>query len=171
MIIVLVGYMGSGKSVVGRALASALELPFMDLDDHIKGELQQSISEIFAQKGEIYFRKTEHKYLQKVLKDNAELVLATGGGTPCYSGNMDLILKHTSNVCYLKVSVAELVARLSAEKDHRPVISHVNNAALPEYIAKHLFERNTYYMLAKHTILCDGKSVAKIVQEIKQLLV
>ncbi|MGB5646875.1 MAG: shikimate kinase [Muriicola sp.] len=171
MIIVLVGYMGSGKSVVGQALASALGLPFMDLDDYIENQLQQSISQLFAEKGEIYFRKIEQEYLQKILQDKAQLVLATGGGTPCYSGNMDLILKHTLSVCYLKVSVAELAVRLSAEKNHRPVISHIDDDALPDYIAKHLFERNPFYLQAKYTIVCDGKSVMEIVEEIKQRLV
>jgi shikimate kinase len=171
MIIVLVGYMGSGKSVVGKLLAHSLELPFIDLDEYIEGELQESISNIFNNKGEIYFRKKEHEYLNKVLQDHDHLVLATGGGTPCYSGNMEVLLKQTPYVCYLQVSVQELARRLSMEKQHRPIISHLNDDALPEYIAKHLFERTPFYIKANHTLQCDGKSIEVIVSEIKEKLV
>ena len=171
MIIVLVGYMGSGKSVVGKLLAHSLELPFIDLDEYIEGELQESISNIFNNKGEIYFRKKEHEYLYKVLQDHDHLVLATGGGTPCYSGNMEVLLEQTPYVFYLLVSVPELARRLSMEKQYRPIISHLNDDSLPEYIAKHLFERSPYYMKANYTLLCDGKSIEEIVKEIEDDLV
>ncbi len=171
MIIVLIGYMGSGKSVVGKLLADTLELPFIDLDEYLESELQESISEIFSKKGEIYFRKKEHEYLQKVVHDNESLVLATGGGTPCYSGNMEFLLEKTSLVFYLQVSVPELANRLSKEKQHRPIISHISDETLPEYIAKHLFERNPFYMKANKIILCDGKSIVEVATEIKDHLV
>ena len=171
MVIVLVGYMGSGKSVVGKLLAHSLELPFIDLDEYIESELQKSISQLFTEKGEIFFRKKEHKYLQKVLRDHDHLVLATGGGTPCYSGNMEFLLKQTSNVFYLQVSVLELSRRLSMEKQHRPIISHISDESLPEYIGKHLFERNPFYRRANHTIVCDEKSIEEIVKEIKDDLI
>jgi len=171
MIIVLVGYMGSGKSVVGKLLAHSLGLPFIDLDEYIESELHESISQVFADKGEIYFRKKEHEYLQKVLQEHDHLVLATGGGTPCYSGNMEFLLKNTSNVIYLQVSVPELAGRLSKEKQHRPIISHISDDSLPEYIGKHLFERNPFYMMANHTILCDGKSIEEVVKQIEDALV
>lgn len=171
MIIVLVGYMGSGKSVVGKLLAATLQLPFIDLDEYIESELQASISQVFATNGEIYFRKKEHEYLQKVLQHHNHLVLATGGGTPCYSGNMEFLLEKTSNVFFLYVSVPELVGRLSKEKQHRPIISHLSDEALPEYIAKHLFERNPFYMMANHTIACDGKTIKEIEKEIEEVLV
>ncbi len=171
MIIVLVGYMGSGKSVVGQLLADTLELPFLDLDEYIESELQESISQVFSKKGEIYFRKKEHEYLQKVLLDNDHLVLATGGGTPCYFGNMEFLLKQTPYVFYLQVSVHELSRRLSKEKQHRPIISHLNDDSLPDYIGKHLFERNPFYMMANHNIVCDGKSIEEVTTEIEDKLV
>jgi len=171
MIIVLVGYMGSGKSVVGKLLAHALELPFIDLDEYIESELQKSISQIFTEKGELFFRNKEHEYLKKVLRDHDHLVLATGGGTPCYSGNMEYLLKKTANVFFLQVSVPELTKRLSKEKQQRPVISHLSDESLPEYIGKHLFERNPFYMMAKHTILSDQKSIGEVVKEITDSLV
>ncbi len=163
--------MGSGKSVVGKLLAHTLQLPFIDLDEYIESEVQKSISQLFKEKGEIYFRKKEHECLQKVLADHDHLVLATGGGTPCYSGNMEFLLNKTTNVFYLQVSVPELSRRLSKEKLHRPIISHLSEEALPEYIGKHLFERNPFYMMANHTIFCDQRSVESVVKEITEFLV
>ncbi|WP_188369365.1 shikimate kinase [Muriicola marianensis] len=171
MQIVLIGYMGSGKSVVGKALADRLELPFLDLDDHIEEELGMSIPDIFRKKGEIFFRKKEHEYLKEILLSKDKVVLSTGGGTPCYSGNTDLLLDKTPNVFYLQLSVASLTARLADEKDHRPMISHLKPEELQEYIGKHLFERRPYYSRANHTISCEGKSVDEIAAEIAAKLV
>ena len=162
MKIILVGYMGSGKSAVGKALAGRTGLPFTDLDTYIEAELGMRIPEIFREKGEIFFRKKEHEYLKGILSSGDDLILATGGGTPCYSGNMDLLLQATPNVFYLQMSVAGLTDRLSLEKDHRPMISHLAPEDLQEYIGKHLFERRNFYARATHTIACDGKTVDEV---------
>lgn len=166
MKIILVGYMGSGKSAVGKALAEGSGLTFLDLDEHIEAELGMPIPEIFRQKGEIFFRKMEHEYLKRVLSSENDMILATGGGTPCYSGNMDLLLKATPNVFYLQMSVSGLAQRLAREKDHRPMISHLNPEDLEEYIGKHLFERRQFYSRAPHTIGCDGKAIEEIADHI-----
>ncbi len=171
MQIVLVGYMGSGKSVVGKALANRMQLSFQDLDDHIEQEVGMDIPEIFRQKGEIFFRKKEHEYLREVLSSMDDLVLSTGGGTPCYSGNMELLIKTTPNVFYLQMSVPALTDRLLSEKDHRPMISHLRPEDLQEYIGKHLFERRTFYTMANHTIACEGRTVEEIVTEISGKLI
>ncbi len=171
MQIVLVGYMGSGKSVVGQALANRLQLPFLDLDDYIEQEVGKDIPEIFRQKGEIFFRKKEHEFLREVLDSKDDLVLSAGGGTPCYSGNMDLLLNTTPNVFYLQMSVPALTARLIGEKDHRPMISHLRPEDLQEYIGKHLFERRPFYSRAHHSIPCEGKSVEEMVAAIAGKLV
>ncbi|MEY8019838.1 shikimate kinase [Muriicola sp. SD30] len=169
--IILIGYMGSGKTVVGKELARQRNLRFVDLDDYLEDQTGNSIPEIFQNKGEIFFRKEEHKYLKEVLNSNENLVLSTGGGTPCYSGNMELLLQATPNVFYLQMSVGGLVQRLSLEKDNRPVISHLEKEELPDYIGKHIFERQAFYTRATHTIPCDGKSVEEIVNSISDLLV
>lgn len=170
MKIVLVGYMGSGKSAIGMELAHRLHVQFIDLDNYIESELNTTIAEIFKKKGELYFRKKEHELLKKVLEQNDMLVLATGGGTPVYSGNMKLVQEKTPYVFYLKMSIDGLVARLSKEKEHRPLISHIPDEELPEFIGKHLFERNPFYTLANHIIDCDNKTVESIVGEIQDLL-
>ena len=91
MKVVLLGYMGSGKSSVGALLASKLEISFFDLDAIIEEEEQLSVNEIFAKKGEIYFRKKEHSVLHSLLEKKESFVLSLGGGTPCYFNNHEVI--------------------------------------------------------------------------------
>ena len=170
MKIVLLGYMGSGKSTVGKLLAEALEIPFLDLDDYIEKIEEQSIANIFAQKGEIYFRKKEAASLRKVLSRAEDLVLSIGGGTPCYANNMQAISEITNDVFYLKASISKLVNRLSKEKSERPLIKNFDDEELPEFIGKHLFERSFYYSQAEHNIQCDNMNPSEIVKEIKTLL-
>ena len=117
MKIILLGYMGSGKTTIGIQLARKLFLNFTDLDDFIEEKEQQSIKEIFKQKGEIYFRKIEHKYLKQFINENESYVLSLGGGTPCYAGNLDLILKNKKSLSfYLRGSIPTLFKRLSENK-------------------------------------------------------
>ena len=96
MILVLMGYMGSGKSTLGRKLSEILGFSFIDLDDFITTNESMEIKEIFNKKGEIYFRKKETEYLTKLLEENNDLVLSLGGGTPCYGKNLDII--NNSNI-------------------------------------------------------------------------
>ena len=169
--IVLVGYMGSGKTTIGKLLAKKLNLPFFDLDAFIENAEEKTITEIFDAEGEIGFRKKEHQYLSDLLKNEGDFVLATGGGAPCYSGNMKTILEATPNVFYLKVSIPELVARLMPEKEKRPLIAHLNDDDMPEFLGKHLFERSNFYLEAHQTIACDKKSMEEISSSIEELLV
>lgn len=170
MKIVLVGYMGSGKTTIGKLLANKLKVSFLDLDEVIEQGLEDSISNIFNGKGEIFFRKKEHEYLIDVLSKKEQLILSTGGGTPCYSGNMETMLTLADHVFYLKVSIPGLVKRLLLEKEHRPLIKNIDNGDLPEFIGKHLFERNNFYLKANHIIECDDKDPETLVAEIQELL-
>jgi shikimate kinase len=163
--------MGSGKSTVGKVLSDRLHLRFIDQDRYIEEAEDQTIPEIFSTKGEIYFRKKEQFYLKEILDLHDNFVLATGGGTPCYGNNMQFILEATPNVFYLKLSIATLVERLFREKEDRPLIRHHSEEALPEFIGKHLFERNRFYSRANHTIHGDGNGVEAIADEILTLLV
>lgn len=153
--IVLLGYMGSGKTTVGKLLADSLNLPFRDLDELIEAETNLTIPEIFVSKGELFFRKKEMELLEDTLKAPREFVLSSGGGTPCYGNNMDLIQNHASDVVYLRYTVPELVNRLLKERENRPLLSHINEKDLPEYIGKHLLERAPFYQRA--TIILDVK--------------
>lgn len=166
MQIVLLGYMGSGKSTIGKILSKKLNISFLDLDDYIEEALGSSISNVFEQQGEIFFRKKEHFYLNEILTKKDDFILSTGGGTPCYSGNVDLMLEKTPHVFYLKVSISGLVERLLKEKDHRPLIKNISEEDLPEFIGKHLFERNPFYQASHKTISCDNKSPESIAEEI-----
>lgn len=168
MIIVLLGYMGSGKSSVGRELANTLSYKFLDLDDVIEEGEGKSIPEIFSTQGEIYFRKKETQYLNQILEKEEHCVLSLGGGTPCYSNNMSTIGVADSTISfYLDLSISKLANRLVDEKDHRPVISHLQTIEeLQEYIAKHLFERRPFYELANHKISVKEQTIKQLVEEI-----
>jgi len=170
MKIVLIGYMGSGKTTVGKVLAKALNLNFIDLDMYIEASENKTVPELFQSKGEIYFRKKEYVYLKEILAEQDNFVLSTGGGTPCYGDNMNTILEGTNTNFYLKVSLPGLVERLSEEKSERPLIKDTPNEDLPEFIGKHLFERSFYYSKASHVILCDAKTPLDIADEIKKEL-
>lgn len=170
MKIVLIGYMGSGKSTIGKLLAKKLNINFIDLDNYIEMKLENTISTIFKEKGEIYFRKMEHKFVKELLEKKESFILSTGGGTPCYANNMQQINAKTPNVFYLKVSISGLIDRLASEKEHRPLIKNIANEDLPEFIGKHLFERNMFYLQAKHTITCDEKLPEDITLEINAKL-
>lgn len=168
MKIVLLGYMASGKSAVGKILAEALNIQFIDLDSFIEVHEQMSITQIFDTKGEIYFRKKEGEYLQELLNSNESSVISLGGGTPCYGNNMDFI-ENKSSSFYLKASINTIFERLKKETSQRPLVAAIGTENLKEYIAKHLFERAPYYERAHHTVLADHKNVAQIVDEIMLL--
>ncbi|WP_047419632.1 shikimate kinase [Cellulophaga sp. Hel_I_12] len=166
MKIVLVGYMGSGKSTIGRLLSKKLKINFIDLDDYLVSKLKMPISELFEVKGELFFRKKEREYLQELMLKKTSFILATGGGTPCYGDNLRIIQEGTTHDFYLKLSIPSLVQRLLSEKENRPILKNIANDALPEFIGKHLFERNNYYLKANHIIPCDGLHPEALVEEI-----
>jgi shikimate kinase len=165
MEIILVGYMGSGKSTIAQKLSKVLDLKSIDLDDYIAEKEGISIPEIFKKKGEIYFRKLETKTLKEIFRSQKNYVLSVGGGTPCYDNNIELIIKYGVSF-YLKASLQTLYKRLLKEKNSRPLIKNIDDQDLLEFIAKHLFERNRFYEKTTHTIKIDGKDVAEIVEEI-----
>ena len=168
MIYVLLGYMGSGKSVLGKAFAKELSQPYTDLDTYIEKNEGMSISQIFSTRGEIYFRKKELAYLRSFLESNDDSVLSLGGGTPCSPGAMEYIngLSHTTTI-YLKASVATLVERLFPERSHRPMIAHLKSEAdLNDFIRKHIFERSPYYSAAQVQLVVDTGSVDYLVTEL-----
>ncbi|MBC3759224.1 shikimate kinase [Hyunsoonleella sp. SJ7] len=168
MIIVLLGYMGSGKSSVGRILAEKLNYNLIDLDDFIEEKEGISVSEIFKTKGEVYFRKKETEYLKDLLKLEENTILSLGGGTPCYANNMDAILNaENATSIYLKGSLPFLSQKLFKKKAKRPLIAHVESEELmTEFIGKHLFERSQFYSKAEIHIVTDYKEKIEIVEDI-----
>lgn len=168
MIIVLIGYMASGKTSIGKKLAEKLDYSFLDLDDFIEEKENMSVSDIFKARGEIYFRKQEANHLKVILTSKTNTILAVGGGTPCYSGNMDVILSAKNVECiYLKASLSTLSNKLILKKAKRPLIAHIETIEeMTEFIGKHLFERMQYYNQAKIKVSIDNKTKDDVVKDI-----
>lgn len=169
MLISLMGYMGSGKTTLAKDLAEKLNYKLIDLDNYIEQTAGKAISEIFAEGGEIKFRKIEREVLLKILEEENDAVIALGGGTPVYYDNTAQITEHTTSI-YLRMTPPELYNRLVKEKESRPMISHLKDEDLLEFIAKHLFERRNYYEQAKFTIDVKEKEAKEISEEINHLL-
>ena len=162
--------MASGKSTIGREISKKLDMKFIDLDDYISKREKRSISEIFKVKGEIYFRRIESLYLSEILNSKDSFILSLGGGTPCYSNNMDLILNSEAASIYIKAGIKTLVSRLTAEKNKRPLVAELEDDKLVEFVAKHLFERRFFYEQASMTVNTEDKSLEEITTEIRILL-
>ena len=163
MNIVLIGYMGSGKSLIGSHLAKKIDHKFIDLDQYIETNEGCSISNIFDDLGDIYFRKIETKYLIKCLSENNNVVLSLGGGTPCYNDNLTHINSANNISFYLKNNNVELSKRLFKNSDSRPLISTIKSEQkMIEFVSKHLFEREVFYNKAGITIDCYKKDIYAI---------
>ncbi|MBT3873125.1 MAG: AAA family ATPase [Flavobacteriaceae bacterium] len=170
MKIILIGYMGSGKTTIGKHLSELLNYKFIDLDQVIEYEEQHTVSEIFSKKGELYFRKKERTILETILSSDSNIVLATGGGTPCFGDTMEF-MKSTENTItiYLKSSNEELTKRLFNERLNRPLIAHIKSQELlNDFIRKHLFERSYFYNQSDIKLSIDDLTVAAVVEEINK---
>ena len=169
MIISLIGYMGSGKSHISRVLSSKINFKYIDLDHEISAQEKCSVAEIFNNKGELYFRKKERAILESLLKSTENIVLSLGGGTPVYFDNMTLVNAHSTSF-FLQCNLKTLVERLSRNKEKRPLIARISTEDLPEFIGKHLFERNPYYLQSKFIINTNDKTAESVADEIISLL-
>ncbi len=149
-IIYIIGFMGSGKSTAGKKLASLLGWSFIDLDKKVEEHTGKTIPEIFLQNGEDFFRTTETGLL-KDLKSQTNSVISTGGGTPCYSDNMDYMLK-TGLTLYLKMTPDQLKNRLSESKGERPLIKDLDQDKLQCFIEEKLAEREKWYSKSEITV-------------------
>jgi len=163
MNIVLVGYMGSGKSAIGTELANYLNLKFIDLDHYIEKKEGKSINRIFEESGDIYFRNIETKYLKMCLKEFDKIVLSLGGGTPCYNNNLKYINLTNNFSVYLKITNTKLAKRLIENKHNRPLVSDIDSEdRMIEFVSKHLFEREIYYKQTNLTIECSDRDIKTI---------
>ena len=148
--------MGSGKTTLAPRLAKKLGLENYDLDRIIESETKNSISSFFTTEGEQKFRERENKTLKKFISENESFVLATGGGTPCFGDCMDL-MNSTGITVYLELSPKTLAQRIIPGKNQRPLLAHLSDEQLTEYIEKKLNERSFFYEQSLITI--DGLSV------------
>lgn len=165
--IFLVGFMGSGKSTIGKLLAQALGYRFIDLDTHIESFKKKTISEIFSLYGEHGFRKIEQEAL-KSLSSVQEIVVASGGGTPCFYDNMEW-MKTSGTVIFLDCSIPSLFERLKSEQAHRPLIKDFAPPALEQFISKKLAERRPFYAQASIQVF-EMKDKSATVQWILEAL-
>lgn len=168
--IVLLGYMGCGKSTIAQNLSKITKIPFLDLDHCIEKRANLSINEIFSQHGEVYFRKLEHEMFVELLNSPENIIIGLGGGTPCYANNHELLKGDNVASIYLKASIDTLYNRLVYNKSKRPLIANMNEEEMREFIAKHLFDRSFYYNQAQYKVVVDDKSVEETVQDILEIL-
>jgi len=155
MKIFLIGFMGSGKTHWGKLLAEKLQLPFFDLDTVITEKENKSISDIFADKGEEYFRYKEKEVLEGLVKENENFIVSSGGGTPCFFNNIKF-MKKNGKVVWLNTSIDILKQRLLKERMSRPLIRNIGEAQLKAYIIRKLGERKLYYEQADVMVNEEG---------------
>lgn len=158
--------MGAGKTWMGKQVGLVSGFPFLDLDAYIEQQEGQSISVLFEQKGEDYFRSIEQKCLQELTTINSNLVLSCGGGTPCFFDNIDF-MKKNGTVIWLDPPVAVLVERLKLELHTRPLLNTVSPSDLEGYVQMKLSMRSPFYEQAHYRIqaaIAEPMHLLKLIQ-------
>ena len=164
--IILLGYMGCGKSTIAVKLSKMINVPFVDLDEMIEKKANLSINAIFDTHGEIYFRRLEHEVFVELLQTPERIIIGLGGGTPCYANNHELLKGEGIVSIYLKASIETLFNRLVLNKSKRPLIADKSEGEMKEFIAKHLFDRSFYYNQAQYKVNVDDKTIDQVVHDI-----
>ena len=158
--------MGSGKTHWGKILSQQTGLPYFDLDEVIVASEKMSVPQIFHDKGEEYFRIKEQEVLEALAEDHSDVIIATGGGTPCFFNNIDF-MKQQGKVVWLNTSVDILLERLLRQKHSRPLIKNISDSELKSFIIKKLQDRKMYYEQAHvmlHEELITAESFLKSIQ-------
>jgi len=163
--IFLIGYMCSGKTTLGKQIAERLGIPFIDLDKEIESTSGKTIVSIFQTDGEDGFREIEKTELLKQIKNQQQFVMATGGGTPCYFKNMDVMKKNGLTI-FLNVGVKELVRRNLQATELRPLLLGMNELQMNAFITDHLKQRLPFYKKSSFTLKESDTDMERIVQEI-----
>lgn len=153
--IFLIGYMGAGKTTVGKVLSRQLGLSFIDLDHYIEARFHKTVGQLFAEKGEEAFRDIERRMLREVAMFE-DVLVSTGGGAPCFFDNMEF-MNGVGQTVYLKVSVGELANRLELCKTTRPVLKGRTGDELRAFISESLEKREPFYK--KATIVFDAEEM------------
>ena len=164
--------MGAGKTTAGRELAKVLDLEFIDLDHFIQARFQKTVNQLFQDVGENEFRQIEKNVLKEV-GEFENVVISTGGGTPCFFDNMDY-MNSVGTTVYLKASPEALSARLNTCKDKRPLIKDKNEEELYSFVNESLEKRNPFYSKAKIIFeteeLINREDVNKYIQQLIEKL-
>ncbi|OQX75526.1 MAG: hypothetical protein B6D61_10215 [Bacteroidetes bacterium 4484_249] len=165
MLIYLIGYMGSGKTTVGRKLARRLGYDFTDLDLMIENDYKISIPGIFQKYDENAFRKIEHETLKKTLSFE-NTIISTGGGTPCFFNNIEMINENGFSV-YLKMSTKSLYDRLINSKKKRPLLTNKSQVNILNFIEDQLTIRETYYQKSLVEVKGENLDLDNLVNIVK----
>ena len=166
--VIIIGYMGSGKTTLGRALSRSLQLPFYDLDWYIETRMYRTVSQLFAERGEEGFRKVERNMLHEVAEFE-NVIISCGGGTPCFFDNMDY-LNAQGDTVYLKASPEVLCAHLKMARTERPLIKGKEEGELKLFIEEQLQLREPFYSRARYMLNVDVlDNRDKIQQSVEQL--
>ena len=170
--IFLLGYMGAGKTTLGRAFARDMNLSFIDLDWYIEERYHKTVRQIFEEYGEDGFREIERKMLHEVAEFE-NVVVATGGGTPCYFDNMDY-MNACGNTVFMNVDTGVLFRRLRVAKQQRPLLARKTDEELKEFIDAALEKRLPFYRKAEYDFcgneLEDRHQIQKSVESLKKML-
>lgn len=166
--IYIVGYMGSGKTTVGKKLASALNWSFIDLDEKIVRSTGKTIPELFSEYGEDYFREVESEVLRS-LDSSGGSVISTGGGTPCFRNNMRYMLD-TGFTIYLEMTPGQLKSRLEGTSGERPLLMSIGDEKLVDYISRTLGEREKWYRMAEMITNGLNIDISTLIVELKDRL-
>ncbi len=170
--IILLGYMGAGKTTVGKALSKDLDMPFYDLDWYIENRMHRTVKQIFDERGEDGFRKIEHNMLHEVAEFE-NVIISCGGGTPCFFDNMDYMNQQGETI-YLKATPEVLYGHLKMGRTVRPLLLNKTPDEVKAFVRQQLSEREKFYGKAKHILdvnLLDNYEKIKItVAEVTKLL-
>ena len=166
--IFLIGFMGAGKTTIGKELSSLMKLSFVDLDLFIEHRFRKTIRQIFEEKGENFFREIEQKALHEVAEFE-DVIIPTGGGTPCFHQNMTYMNERGTTV-YLKVSTDELVKRLSANKGTRPILKGHSDNTLNLFVEEMVAKRKPFYEQAHIIFNADSLDTSTLCMQLKQEL-
>lgn len=151
--IFLIGYMGAGKTTLGKAFARATGLSFVDLDWYIEERMHQSVRELFTERGEAGFRELERKMLHEA-GEFENVVVSAGGGTPCFFDNLDY-MNRAGETVFLDASIEVLFRRLKVAKRQRPLLAEKTDDELRRFIIEALAQRRPFYEQAKHRFVAD----------------
>lgn len=163
--IILMGFMGAGKTTIGKKLSKALNWEFIDTDAYIEEEQRRKISDIFAEDGEMAFRDMETDLLKRLQNGENQFVLSIGGGMPVREENRAL-LRNLGTVIYLKTSKEEIIRRVSGDKN-RPLLQ---GGDLEEKVTNLMNARECIYIETAHVeIVTDGKTPEQVVKEIQDI--